>query len=53
MARKYWLPNSLAGQNSMFVNIKGKITTYTAVLPLTASQEARILLICNIFFHGV
>ena len=49
MARKYWLAGGLVAHNSMFVNIKGKITTYTAVLPLTASQEARILLICNIF----
>lgn len=49
MARKYWLENSLAKQNAMFSNIKGKITAYTAVLPLTAAQEARILLICAIF----
>lgn len=49
MARKYWLPGSLAERAAMFQNIKGKIGGYTAVLPLTAAQETRIVLICNIF----
>lgn len=49
MARRYWLRGSLAEQAAMFQNIKGKIAGYTAVLPLTAAQETRIILICNIF----
>ncbi len=49
MARRPWYPTSLAEQAAMFLNIKGKIGGYTAVLPLTAAQETRIVLICNIF----
>lgn len=49
MARRAWYPTSLADQAAMFQNIKGKIGGYTSVLPLTAAQETRIILICNIF----
>lgn len=49
MARKPWFPSSLGDQAAMFANIKAKISGYTAVLPITAAQETRILLICNTF----
>lgn len=49
MAKKPWFPTSMSDQSAMFLNIKGKISGYTTVLPITAAQTTRIILICDTF----
>ncbi len=44
-----WFPKRMADQLVMFQNVAKKIADYTSVLPLTAAQETRIVLICDIF----
>lgn len=51
MARRAF-PGTLGEQAAMFANIKSKIGAYTAVLPITAAQETRIELICEIFLSA-
>ena len=49
VANRDWLPRSLPDQLVMFQNVIKKIADYTSELPLTAAQETRIALICDIF----
>jgi hypothetical protein len=44
-----WFPRNSSKQLDMFTNIKAKIAGYQAILPLTAAQIDRIILICDTF----
>jgi hypothetical protein len=47
--QREWFPRNRSQQLDMFTNIKAKIGGYQEILPLTAGQVDRIMLVCETF----